>query len=147
MEAVERIEKWLYASVEAYQTVGVETVLSTDKYRRLVRAARSKGFVFKFHYVYLRSHELNIERVKARVAKGGHAVPEDKIVSRRTKLLAQFPWFLAASDEAYVFDNSDAQPRLAVIKRKNAVAIGPKGAIAEIREAAIAEGKRLTAKA
>jgi predicted ABC-type ATPase len=34
LEAVQRIEVWLDASIRAHQTVGVETVLSTDKYRR-----------------------------------------------------------------------------------------------------------------
>jgi predicted ABC-type ATPase len=33
LEAVIRIEAWLEASIRAHQTVGVETVLSTDKYR------------------------------------------------------------------------------------------------------------------
>jgi hypothetical protein len=40
LEAVRRIEAWLEASIRAHQTVGVETVLSTDKYRRLVVAAK-----------------------------------------------------------------------------------------------------------
>jgi predicted ABC-type ATPase len=34
LEAVLRIEAWLESSIRAYQTVGVETVLSTPKYRR-----------------------------------------------------------------------------------------------------------------
>ena len=42
LEAVRRIETWLQASVEAHQTVGVETVLSTPKYRKLVRAAKKR---------------------------------------------------------------------------------------------------------
>src|ERR1700731_1770975 len=33
LQAVIRIENWLEASINAHQTVGVETVLSTDKYR------------------------------------------------------------------------------------------------------------------
>ena len=37
--AVRRIEAWLETSIKAHQTVGVETVLSTGKYRRLVTAA------------------------------------------------------------------------------------------------------------
>lgn len=36
LAAVQRIERWLEASIEVYQTIGVETVLSSDKYRRLV---------------------------------------------------------------------------------------------------------------
>jgi predicted ABC-type ATPase len=31
LQAVQRIEAWLEASIQAHQTVGVETVLSTDK--------------------------------------------------------------------------------------------------------------------
>ena len=33
LEAVRRIEAWLKTSIRAHQTVGVETVLSTPKYR------------------------------------------------------------------------------------------------------------------
>ena len=40
LQAVLRIEAWLEVSIRAHQTVGVETVLSTDKYRRLVLAAK-----------------------------------------------------------------------------------------------------------
>lgn len=36
IEAVNRIRTWLDGSVSVYQTVGVETVLSTPKYRDLV---------------------------------------------------------------------------------------------------------------
>ena len=35
LAAVRRIEAWLETSIGAYKTVGVETVLSTPKYRRL----------------------------------------------------------------------------------------------------------------
>ena len=40
LASVERIEAWLYASLNAHQTIGVETVLSTAKYRALVEHAR-----------------------------------------------------------------------------------------------------------
>lgn len=91
LAAVQRIETWLEASIRAYQTVGVETVLSTDKYRRLVLAAKALGFEIRLTYVILDSPERNIERVKLRVAKGGHAVPEDKIVERYRRSLDQLP--------------------------------------------------------
>lgn len=83
LEAVRRIERWLYASVEAHQTAGVETVLSTSKYRALVSAAKERGFAIRLIYVLLSSPQLNIERVRLRVAKGGHDVPEEKIIERR----------------------------------------------------------------
>src|SRR5215510_14441803 len=112
LEAVKRIEAWLEVSIRAHQTVGVETVLSTDKYRRLVEAAKAIRFKIRLTYVILDSPERNIERVRLRVKMGGHAVPEDKIVERYARSLAQLPWFLDQADEAWLYDNSDPSPRL-----------------------------------
>lgn len=110
LQAVQRIEAWLYASVETHQTVGVETVLSTPKYRRLVETAKARGFRFKLVYVVLADAELNIERVALRVLKGGHDVARDKIIDRRRRSLEQLPWFLSRADYALVLDNSGEEP-------------------------------------
>lgn len=112
LQAVQRIERWLDASIDSHQTVGVETVLSTNKYRRLVEAAKRRGFRVNLVYVVLKDVTLNIGRVAARVAKGGHDVPENKIRSRRTRSFEQLPWFLANSDRAFIYDNSGASPSL-----------------------------------
>jgi predicted ABC-type ATPase len=99
VEAVVRIEVWLEASIRAHQTVGVETVLSTDKYRRLVLAAKELQFEFRLIFVMLRSPDLNVARVQLRVNKGGHDVPEAKIRQRWGRSLAQLPWFLERADQ------------------------------------------------
>jgi len=118
LQAVRRIEAWLEISIRAHQTVGVETVLSTSKYRRLVEAAKALQFQLRLTYIILDSPERNIERVRMRVKKGGHAVPEDKIVERYGRSLEQMPWFLDQVDEAWLYDNSDTSPKL--IGRKHA---------------------------
>ncbi len=102
LQAVQRIEAWLDTSIKAHQSVGVETVLSTDKYRRLVVAAKALRFEVHLTYVVLDSVERNIERVRLRVAKGGHAVPERKIVDRHARSLHQLPWFLEQADRAWL---------------------------------------------
>lgn len=112
LTAVQRIEAWLDASIEVHQTIGVETVLSSPKYRRLVDKAKAHGFEICFVYVFVKSAELQLERIKARVAKGGHDVPPDKVRERRERSLDQLPWFFAQADRAYIFDNSDAEPTL-----------------------------------
>lgn len=111
MLAVQRIEQWIDASLDVHKSVGVETVLSTPKYRRLVDKAKQRGFAVWLIYVVLDTVERNIERVAIRVEKGGHAVPEDKIRKRRSGSLAQFPWFLVHAEVAWIFDNSGAKPR------------------------------------
>lgn len=121
LEAVKRIEAWLYSSVKAYQTVGVETVLSSPKYQKLVLEAKAKGFEVNLIYVYLRAAALNVERVALRVKRGGHNVPEDKIVGRRLRSFQQLTWFFKEASKAYIFDNSDAEPKLVFTKEENSM--------------------------
>lgn len=116
LQAVQRIEAWLDRSVDVYQTIGVETVLSTNKYRKLVQTARKRGFEIRLIYVIVESVELQLERIRYRVEKGGHDVPPDKVRERRAKSLEQFGWFYWMSDLAWVFDNSAAEPELLIQK-------------------------------
>ena len=118
VQAVVRIEAWLEASIRAHQTVGVETVLSTDKYRRLVLDAKQRQFEVRLIFVMLSSTDLNVERVRVRVSKGGHDVPEVKIRQRWTKSLGQLPWFWDQADQAAIYDNSGAAPRLIGCKQR-----------------------------
>jgi predicted ABC-type ATPase len=137
LEAVRRIERWLKASIQAHQTIGVETVLSTAKYRKLVRLAKSRKFEIVLVYVLLNSARLNVARVALRVKKGGHHVPVRKILSRRVRSLRQLPWFLHHADVAWIYDNSGSAPKLVATKDKGGVLIDP-GAMPEIMKAAVA---------
>jgi predicted ABC-type ATPase len=118
LQAVMRIESWLETSIRAYQSVGVETVLSTAKYQRLVNLAKSFGYHLNLIYVILDSPERCVERVRLRIRKGGHRVPEEKVVARYRRSLEQLPWFLEAADSAMIFDNSGKSPKL--IAKKDA---------------------------
>jgi predicted ABC-type ATPase len=130
VQAVTRIEAWLESSISAHQTVGVETVLSTAKYRRLVMAAKQRQFEFRLLYVILNTPDLNVQRVRLRVIKGGHAVPEEKIRERWTRSLEQLPWFLDHADQAALFDNSGSVPRLIGQKLQGKVSIDPDAPLA-----------------
>jgi predicted ABC-type ATPase len=134
LQAVQRIEAWLEASIRAHQTVGVETVLSTDKYRRLVVAAKSLLFEVRLTYVILATPEQSIDRVRLRVAKGGHDVAKDRIVARYVRSLEQLPWFLERADQASIFDNSGASPQLIGQKKAGTIVLDP-DALPQIVEA------------
>jgi predicted ABC-type ATPase len=129
-----RIEAWLDAPIRAHQTVGVETVLSTDKYRRLVLAAKKNQFEFRLIFVMLASPNLNVERVRLRVRKGGHDVPENKIRDRWVKSLRQLPWFLDPADQVAIFDNSGAVPKIIDRKSQGRIVVN-RDAPAALREA------------
>ncbi|HLW93231.1 MAG TPA: hypothetical protein VKS78_18260 [Roseiarcus sp.] len=74
----------------------------------------------------LRTADQNVERVKTRVAKGGHDVPEDKIRERRERSFQQLPWFLDQADLALIYDNSAASPILIGRKRHGVIRLDPK---------------------
>jgi predicted ABC-type ATPase len=141
LEAVRRIYAWLEASIKAHQTVGVETVLSTDKYRNLVLAAKASRFEVRLIYVILKSADLNVERVRIRVAEGGHHVAKRKIIERRERSLQQLPWFLEHADGAWIFDNSGSKPRLIGTKHNGDISLDS-AALPEIRNAVQRVGTR-----
>lgn len=126
LAAVQRIEAWLEASISVHQTIGVETVLSTAKYRALVEKAKAVGFEVRLIYVYLRSAELQLDRIRLRVLKGGHDVPADKVRERRERSFAQAGWFLDAADEAWIFDNSTSEPELVGRKQSGKTTLSAK---------------------
>lgn len=115
--ALDRIEDWLKASIAVHQTVGVETVLSTPKYRPLIDEAKKKGFEIRMLYVVLESVELQLERIRFRVAEGGHNVDPEKVAARRSRSFEQLALFCKHLDRLMVFDNSSGAPRLSAYKR------------------------------
>lgn len=123
LEAVQRIEAWLKASIDVHQTIGVETVLSTPKYRPLVSAAKAKGFDVRLIYVFVDTLERQLDRIRLRVTKGGHDVPRDKVATRRKRSFEQLPWFFWNADQAWILDNSAAEPKLVARKNKSDVSI------------------------
>ena len=123
LEAVRRIETWLYASVHAHQTIGVETVLATGKYRALVDNAHGHGFRVRLLYVFLENADLNVDRVRIRVAQGGHNVAEDRIRDRRARSFDQLAWFFEHADQADIYDNSGAEPELVVRKLDDEITV------------------------
>jgi predicted ABC-type ATPase len=141
LEAVRRIYTWLEASIAAHQTVGVETVLSTDKYRNLVLAAKARRFEIRLIYVILKSADLNVDRVRIRVAEGGHHVAKRKIIERRERSLQQLPWFLEHADGAWIFDNSGSKPHRIGTKINGEIVLEP-AALPEIRNAVQQVGTR-----
>ncbi len=120
---MQRIEQWLHASIAVHQTIGVETVLSSPKYRRLVEKAHKHGFEVRLIYIYVDSVKRQLERIQYRVAKGGHDVPADKVAARRDRSFEQLEWFFEQADLAWVFDNSLSEPRLVARKEPGQITI------------------------
>jgi len=88
-----------------------ESTLGANTIPALLREAAQKGFDVHIWYAGLSSPELHLARVKSRVKKGGHDIPEADIRRRyehsRLNLIDLLPHLAAL----HVYDNSaDADP-------------------------------------
>mgnify|MGYP004545175005 FL=1 len=61
---------------------GIETTLATRTLLKMVRKAQEEGYFVTVIYFWLESPEKAMERVRARVAKGGHNIPVETIIRR-----------------------------------------------------------------
>lgn len=84
----------------------IETVMSHPSKVELLRYAQSIGYRTYLYYIATDDPEINVSRVKARVAKGGHPVPEEKTRKRYHASLTLLAEAIACSNRAYIFDNS-----------------------------------------
>ena len=82
-----------------------ETVFSHPSKLTLIDSARAAGYTVVLH-VLLIPEELAVQRVRHRVAAGGHDVPEHKIRERYQRLWAFVAAAIVRSDSATVYDNS-----------------------------------------
>lgn len=92
--------------IEAGISFSMETVMSHPSKLEMMKFAKQKGYRVYLYYVSTLSPEINVGRVRTRVAEGGHDVEDDKIRSRYVRSLDQLFEAISLSDRAYVFDNS-----------------------------------------
>lgn len=84
-----------------------ETTLGGKTIPALLSSALSGGLEVRVWYVGLSSVELHIARVKARVEKGGHPIPEEKIRERFDRSRLNLIRLLPRLTELLLYDNSN----------------------------------------
>lgn len=84
-----------------------ETTLGGRTIAALLDSALSSGVEVRIWYVGLSSPELHIARVRARVMKGGHDIPESRIRERYDHSRLNLIQLLPRLTELRVFDNSE----------------------------------------
>ena len=100
--------------IAASQDFAIETTLATRSLRERLESWHRSGYQVQLLFFYLPSAELAVQRVKGRVAEGGHDVPEETIRRRYTAGLRLFYRFYRDLVDAWrIYDtSSDGPPRL-----------------------------------
>jgi predicted ABC-type ATPase len=88
-------------------TFAFESTLAAKHYAGWIEKLRDGGYAFQLMFLWLRSADLAVERVRERVHAGGHDVPDQVIRRRYTAGLRNFAkLYRPLADTWAVYDNS-----------------------------------------
>lgn len=115
MAAGKQVLGMLHDVLLARQPFCYETTLSSHQSLKILSQARLRGYRVSLIFVALQDSELHVQRVKDRVMKGGHSIPEAIIRRRYDLSFLNLAKAIPLCHSATIFDNSDyAGPRLAL---------------------------------
>jgi len=99
-----------------------ETTLATKSYKSTILRAQENGYNVTLLFFWLRTVELAKERVRIRVAEGGHNIEEDVIERRYLNGIRNlFDIYLPIANVALIFDNSNVDPELIAEKAEKSI--------------------------
>ena len=102
------------ALVDAGASFMFETTLASLTYARKIPAWRRRGYRAALIYLRLSTVEMSIERVRRRVAQGGHDIPERVIRQRFAKSSDYLEkYYKSIVDEWYIWDSLEGEFRQA----------------------------------
>jgi len=86
----------------------LESTISGNYHKRVLTEAKKMGYEVTMYYVFLDSYDLNLERIKNRVALGGHNVPDEDVIRRFYKSIRNFWDIINIVDFWELYYNSGA---------------------------------------
>jgi len=103
---------------------GFETTLSGRSYLRLIQRLRATGYKVHLFFLFVDGVEVALSRIKERVSKGGHDVPEPVVRRRFDRSISNFiADYQPCVDSWYLFENSGTKPVAVAFKKGNRLRI------------------------
>jgi len=97
---------------------GFETTLSGRGHLGVIRRLKEHAYQVHFFYLWVPSVELVLARIRERVLRGGHDVPEGVVRRRFDRSMANFlVHYRLLADKWILFDNSSVRPTLVASQR------------------------------
>ncbi len=101
--AIERINSSLEKGINLTQ----ETTLSGARTLKTIKKARELDYFIRLYYVGVSTAEESIKRIKNRVEKGGHDIPEADVLRRYQKRFEDLVAILPYCNEVKLYDNEN----------------------------------------
>lgn len=98
------------------ESFAFETVMSHPSKLSVIKQALDAGYEVEVIFIATSNPDINVERVRQRVAEGGHDVPVDKIRERYRRSIELLPAAAEIADRVYIFDNSSIPEQVAQIE-------------------------------
>jgi predicted ABC-type ATPase len=107
VEASRIMYKRIRELIAGHKTFALETTLASRSIAKLLRGAQEQGYYVTLLYFWLNTPELAVERVKNRVATGGHNVTEATVRRRYGAGIHNlFELYMPICDFWMIVDNS-----------------------------------------
>lgn len=110
--AIKKFDEFIKLGVSFNQ----ETTLTGNMIKKNIKRAKAEGYKIELEYVGVDSVEIAKERVKARVNKGGHGIPDADIERRYHNSLKQLKEVLPLCDRVSIYNNTFAFEPVAEIQ-------------------------------
>lgn len=101
-EAVKLIKYYIDEGISFNQ----ETTLCGKSIIKNIKFAKSKGFYISMNYIGVESSDIAKSRVKNRVLKGGHGIPDEDIERRYYESFKNLFEVINLCDEINIYDNT-----------------------------------------
>ena len=107
IQAGRRFIKEIHALIEAGTDFIVEVTLSGKGFARIIERLKGAGYTVTIVFIFLKSAETSVARVRNRVQAGGHHVPTEDVVRRFYRSKHNF-WYTYRNlvDEWHLYYNS-----------------------------------------
>lgn len=95
-----------------------ETTLSGVKTLNTIKTAKERHYFIRLYYIGVGSAEESVKRIKNRVEKGGHDIPEKDVKRRHEKRFGDLAAVLPFCDEVKLYDNENGFTEKAEYKNR-----------------------------
>jgi len=112
-----RAGRLMLSEMRSFATKGesfaFETTLSGKSYEFLLRRLKAAGYEITIFFLWVESVDLSLSRVRERVARGGHDVPEPVVRRRFERSIRNFlTRYRPLAHRWMLFDNSGTSPEI-----------------------------------